>query len=116
MQALSRRFTLLRWLLLWVLLGPWLALAAEPSLPGDEAGKAYYGVRQDLDTLGTIIRLILARLDRVASPVFLAGESYGGFRAAKLPARLAKEQGISVSGTVMISPVLEFSLMRGDEF
>ncbi len=83
---------------------------------GDEAAKSYFGVRQDLDTLGTVLRLILARLDRFGSPVFLVGESYGGFRAARLPARLARDHGVQVAGAAMISPVLEFSLMGGDAF
>lgn len=85
-------------------------------ISGDDAAKAFLGVRQDLDTLGVVIRLALASLDRFASPLFLVGESYGGFRAAKLPAILARDQGLQVAGAVMISPVLEFSLMHDDAF
>lgn len=82
----------------------------------DEAQKEFWGVRQDLRALGTIARLALAHLDRVASPVHLVGESYGGFRAAELPAHLAESEGIAVAGAVLVSPVLEFSLMEGDLF
>jgi len=81
-----------------------------------DAQKDFFGVRQDLDSLGQIIRRALGKLDRYGSPVYLVGESYGGFRAARLPLTLASDEGIAVSGTILISPVLEFSLMEGDDF
>ena len=49
---------------------------------------------------------------RMASPVFLAGESYGGFRAATITRALQKTGGISPSGLVLISPALEFALLN----
>lgn len=81
-----------------------------------DVGKTFWGVGQDLDALTATVRLALARLDRVASPIYLAGESYGGFRAARLVARLANGQGIAVRGAVLVSPVLEFSLSGSDDF
>ena len=89
---------------------------SRPLVGEEEAQKEFWGVRQDLDSLTTILRLALAHLDRVGSPVYLAGESYGGFRAARLPEQLANREGIIVQGAVMVSPVLEFSLMEGDGF
>jgi len=47
--------------------------------------------------------------------VLLAGESYGGFRAALLADRLLG-MGIAVRGAVLISPALEFSMLRGNRF
>jgi len=82
----------------------------------DAVQKEFWGVRQDLDSLGQIVRLALAHLDRFSSPLYLAGESYGGFRAARLPKQLADGQGLMVRGEVMVSPVLEFSLLEGDDF
>ncbi|HUN51599.1 MAG TPA: hypothetical protein VMU42_10795, partial [Candidatus Sulfotelmatobacter sp.] len=82
----------------------------------EETAKQFWGVRPDLASLGSIIRLLLAHLDRVGSPIYLAGESYGGFRAARLPLRLADDEGINVRGAVLISPILEFSLGNGDAF
>ena len=64
--------------------------------------------------MAAFIRLYLAREGRTLSPVYLAGESYGGFRAAVLSRTLQEESGIAVSGLVLISPVLEFSLLRDD--
>ena len=79
----------------------------------DKAAKDFWGVSQDLDALAEIIRLHLTKIGRLTSPIFLAGESYGGFRAARLALDLATDQGIELAGEVMISPVLEFGLMSG---
>jgi carboxypeptidase C (cathepsin A) len=83
---------------------------------GREAGKRYWGVDEDLQSLAAFIDLYLNRTGRAASPKYLVGESYGGFRAARLPHLLAMERGIGISGAFLISPVLEFSLLSGDEF
>jgi len=83
---------------------------------GEDAQKRFFGVREDLDALSKAIGLALTRLGRRDSPVYLLGESYGGFRAARLPLLLSEKQRISVSGTILLSPVIEFSLMQGDAF
>jgi carboxypeptidase C (cathepsin A) len=44
------------------------------------------------------------------------GESYGGFRAARLAQLLANQEGVASAGVMLISPVLEFRMMSGDEF
>lgn len=82
---------------------------------GEEAAaKNFWGVAPDLDALAEIIRLHLTRIGRLASPVYLLGESYGGFRVARLAQRLARDPGIAPAGVVMLSPVLEFGLMSGN--
>jgi carboxypeptidase C (cathepsin A) len=81
-----------------------------------DVGKTFWGVHEDLDALSKIIWLILAKHDRIGSPVYLAGESYGGFRAAKLVKHLPGDVGIAVTGATLISPVLEFSLLNDDDF
>jgi carboxypeptidase C (cathepsin A) len=81
-----------------------------------DAQKAFFGVNQDLRSLGAIIRRVLAKLDRYGSPVYLVGESYGGLRAARLPLTLASDEGIAVSGAILISPVLEFALIDPGDF
>lgn len=78
--------------------------------------KAFWGVNQDVQALEATIRVALTRLDRFGSPVYLVGESYGGFRGAKLVGRLPSDKGIAVAGAMLISPVIEFSLQSGDEF
>ena len=61
------------------------------------------------------IALYVAQNNRAASPKYLLGESYGGFRAAKVARALQREQGIVISGIVMLSPLLEGWLTFGDD-
>jgi carboxypeptidase C (cathepsin A) len=76
----------------------------------------FWGVDRDAAALGAFIRLWLQKAGRTGSPVVLAGESYGGFRAALLAKTLQEDVGIAPSGVVMISPALEFSRIMPDEF
>lgn len=67
----------------------------------------------DIDSLLRFIRLYLTRTGRWGSPLFLVGESYGGFRAAGLTEALV-EHGIALNGTLLISPVLNFQTISFD--
>ena len=83
--------------------------------PGQDT-KDFWGVDQDASSVGAFIRLYLAQNGRTGSPLFLAGESYGGFRAALLARTLQEDVGLSPSGIVLISPALEFMLVQPDQF
>ena len=76
----------------------------------------FWGVEHDTDSLADFIRLYLIDTARMTSPVFLAGESYGGFRAATITRALQKTGGISPNGLVLISPALEFALLNGEDY
>jgi len=89
---------------------------SRPTSTADDAGRRFWGVREDLESLAAFINLYLSRNNRMASPKYIVGESYGGFRAAQLPQLLDDERGISISGIFLISPVIEFSLQAGGEF
>lgn len=82
----------------------------------DDVAKKLWSVDPDLDALAQIIRLHLARSNRLTSPVYLVGESYGGFRAARLSQLLAQREGVAAAGVLLVSPVIEFRLMSGDRF
>jgi carboxypeptidase C (cathepsin A) len=73
----------------------------------DDLRKQFWSVGGDIDVLATFIRKWVEKNGRQASRKFIAGESYGGFRAPKLAAKLY-DQGVAVSGLVMVSPVLDF--------
>src|SRR5690606_38610879 len=75
---------------------------------------AFWGVTQDLQALASFVRQWTQANGRALSPKYLVGESYGGFRAARLPQMLATEAGMRIAGIVLISPALEFGLMRSD--
>ncbi len=79
---------------------------------GKDAEKAFWSVSADLDSIAQVIEGWLGRNGRWRSPVFLAGESYGGFRAARLALSLAEKQGIALSGLIMISPALDPSFIQ----
>ncbi|WP_207478279.1 S10 family peptidase [Arenibaculum pallidiluteum] len=83
---------------------------------GDEAERPFWSVSGDIRSLNEVLRLWLTREGRWSSPVFLAGESYGGFRVARLARSLAEGPGIAVAGVIMISPVIEFSTIAGNPY
>ena len=73
-----------------------------------EKGEQFYGVEEDIRSVGSFIRLYTTRFQRWPSPKFLAGESYGTTRAAGLSDYLLEKQGISLNGIILISAVLNF--------
>lgn len=73
-----------------------------------EKGEQFYGVDQDVRSVGSFIRLYTTRNRRWTSPKFLAGESYGTTRAAGLSSYLLDEAGVSLNGVILISAVLNF--------
>ncbi|MBB6480531.1 S10 family peptidase [Spirochaeta isovalerica] len=85
----------------------------------EEKGKKdveYWQVKRDLESLGEFMAKFLSQFNRWESPVFLAGESYGGFRVAKLAKMAQKDYGIGLAGAVLISPALEFSLLNSSDY
>jgi carboxypeptidase C (cathepsin A) len=78
-----------------------------------DGGSAFWSVQGDADALAKTIALYLSKNGRSSSPKYILGESYGGFRAAKVARALQREQGIIISGIVMVSPMLEGSLLFG---
>jgi carboxypeptidase C (cathepsin A) len=80
----------------------------------EEIARHFWTVREDVAALASVIRLHATRTDRLTSPIYLVGESYGGFRTARLSHYLVTKEGIDLAGIVMISPVIDFQLM-GEE-
>jgi len=84
------------------------------AVKSDDA-KHFWSVRSDADAMAKAIALYVAKNNRADSPKYLFGESYGGFRAAKTARALQSSQGITISGIVMLSPLLEGWLTFGDD-
>jgi carboxypeptidase C (cathepsin A) len=82
---------------------------------GKNPNEPFWNVHADLASLATVVRLWLTRHRRWNAPVYLVGESYGGFRAAALARALPEDVGVTVSGLVLISPALDMSLIGQDE-
>ncbi|WP_155255634.1 S10 family serine carboxypeptidase-like protein [Bradyrhizobium elkanii] len=75
--------------------------------------KNFYGVRQDAVAIAKTIALYLSHTGRISSTKYLLGESYGGLRAIKVAKALQQDQGVIISGIVMLSPLLEGALQFG---
>lgn len=76
----------------------------------------YWKLKRDLESLGEFISSYLSKNNRWESPIYIAGESYGGYRTAKLTKILQKDFGVGLSGAVIISPALEFTLLDGSDY
>jgi carboxypeptidase C (cathepsin A) len=94
-----------------VLIDPVGAGWSRPAKP--DGGKPFHGVRGDAESLAKTIALYVAKNGRGNSPKFILGESYGGFRAAKVAQALQHDQGIAVNGIVMLSPLIDGGLTFG---
>lgn len=77
-------------------------------LGGDDARRRLFSVEGDVSSLAEAIRRWLEANNRLASPKYIAGESYGGFRGPRLARALRQEQGVGIAGLVLVSPVLDF--------
>ena len=75
---------------------------------GEEVRKRFWGVNGDINAIAETIRRWLAAHHRMASPKYVVGESYGGFRGPRVVRALAADHGVGVRGMVLVSPVLDF--------
>lgn len=87
---------------------------AEPK--GEAPSIPFWAVEKDLDALGEAISRWLSKHHRWTSPAFLAGESYGGFRVARMARSLQEKIGIGLNGVSLISPALELMLLFGSDY
>ncbi len=77
------------------------------SIPiGKAEFKDFWGVDQDIRSLALFITQFLIANNRMNSPKYLLGESYGTFRNAGLMNKLLG-QGIAMNGVIMVSAVFD---------
>jgi carboxypeptidase C (cathepsin A) len=74
----------------------------------DDVRKRLFSIDGDVNSIAVTIRRWLEKFDRLLSPKFVAGESYGGIRGPKLVHELQTQQGVGVKGLILVSPVLDF--------
>ncbi len=82
----------------------------------ENPSKEYWKITRDLESLSEFITSFLSEHNRWESPAFIAGESYGGFRVAKLSRLLQESYGVGLNGAILISPALEFSLLDSSDY
>jgi carboxypeptidase C (cathepsin A) len=80
----------------------------------ENPSKPFWNVHADIESLDSVVRLWLTKHERWASPVYLVGESYGGFRVGAMAKSLERDEGITPNGIVMISPALDTTLLNPD--
>jgi carboxypeptidase C (cathepsin A) len=75
---------------------------------GDDVRKRFFSVDGDVSSVALVIRRWLEKYDRLLSPKYVTGESYGGIRGPKVVRNLQTQQGVGVRGLILVSPVLDF--------
>jgi carboxypeptidase C (cathepsin A) len=67
-----------------------------------------WSVAGDIDALAGVIARWLNDNDRLSSPTFFLGQSYGGFRAPGLAGVLRRSHGVALNGLILLSPILDY--------
>jgi carboxypeptidase C (cathepsin A) len=80
---------------------------------GEDVRKRFFSIDGDVDSIAVTIRRWLEKSDRLLSPKFVVGESYGGIRGPKIVRELQVQQGVGVKGLILVSPVLDFREYSG---
>jgi carboxypeptidase C (cathepsin A) len=77
------------------------------QVPEGEAKKRFYNATADIEYLSRVIFDWLVKNERLTSPKYLVGESYGGFRGPRITHYLQTRLGVAVNGLVLVSPYLD---------
>ena len=78
--------------------------------------KEYFGQKRDLESLSEFMGRWLSGHGRWGSPIFIAGESYGGYRVGRLMRALQENTGIGLNGAILISPALELTPLSPTDY
>ncbi|HUX05945.1 MAG TPA: hypothetical protein VMX35_01410 [Acidobacteriota bacterium] len=83
---------------------------AEPGIDYDR----FFGVEEDAVSVADFVRLYITENDRWISPIFIAGESYGGVRGSMLVNELQDHYNIklNVNGVIFISPAYDVRVLH----
>jgi carboxypeptidase C (cathepsin A) len=79
-----------------------------------EYGAEFYNTLGDFASIAEFIRVYLTRTDAWGAPIFLAGESYGAWRASAV-AELLQQRDIHVAGVMVISGGIHVGPVIDDE-
>ncbi len=81
----------------------------------EETKRRFYAVQPDIEYLSRIVYDWLLKNGRLQSPKYVVGESYGGFRGPRITHYLQTKLGVGVSGTVLVSPLLDNASRTGGD-
>ena len=82
----------------------------------DESKKRFYSIKPDIEYLSRIVYDWLLKNGRMASPKYITGESYGGYRVPRITYFLQTRLGVGINGMVAVSPYLEPPMDQAPEF
>ena len=82
----------------------------------DTRAKEYFGYKRDLESLCEFMSRWLSAQRRWGAAIFIAGESYGGYRVGRLARMLQESTGIGLNGAILISPALEITSLRPTDY
>jgi carboxypeptidase C (cathepsin A) len=82
----------------------------------DETKKRFYSIKPDIEYLSRTVYDWLLKNGRMASPKYITGESYGGYRVPRITYYLQTQLGVGISGMVMVSPYLEPPMDQAPNF
>ena len=85
-------------------------------LPDDQAKSRFFTVAGDINYLSRVVFDWLVKSQRMTSPKYVVGESYGGFRAPRIAHTLQTDLGVGVAGVTMVSPFLDAASWSGGDF
>ncbi|MEO6839286.1 MAG: peptidase S10 [Bradyrhizobium sp.] len=80
---------------------------------GDDVRKHFFSTEGDVNSIAVTIRRWLEKSNRLLSPKYLTGESYGGIRGPKIVRELQLNQGVGVKGLILLSPALDYREFSG---
>lgn len=72
-----------------------------------KTAKDFYGIEPDVKYLSRIVWDWLSTNQRLQSPKYIVGESYGGYRAPRIAYELQTQLGAGVNGLILVSPLLD---------
>lgn len=81
------------------------------SRPADHGDDSFYNIQNDISSVGDFIRDFVTQEGRWKSPKYVAGESYGTFRACGVSEYLLSRYGLFLNGLILISCAIDFQLL-----
>lgn len=72
-----------------------------------ETKKAFYANDPDIRYLSKVVYDWLVKEERLRSPKYIMGESYGGYRVPRIAYELQSQIGVGVNGLILVSPYLD---------
>jgi len=79
----------------------------------EDVRKGFFSTEGDVSVNALTVRRWLEKNGRLMSPKYIVGESYGGIRGPRVVRNLQTEQGVSIRGLILVSPVLDFRETTG---